>query len=217
MKVLIFQRGGRGEHVREGIERHGDGFDVRAVGVPRELPQIIDEPESFIRLPEDFEPDLVLDYLYQNELSQYLVERASEKGIPVIVPGRRVEGAVSPRTCCTLSLGALGEGGKSDVLEEYVRRFGIPDIDLVLDGEGKVRDVEVKRGAPCGSTWQAAEKVVGLDLEEAISRFALEVQYNCRAPTGYDPVLVKKPPLHIAADVHGEAFKKAVHRQEKST
>jgi len=94
MRILIFQRGGRGEHVREGIERYGEGFEVRVERVPDALPQVVDEPESFIRLPEDFEPDLVLDYLYQNELSQYLVELAAERRIPVVVPGRKVEGRI---------------------------------------------------------------------------------------------------------------------------
>lgn len=81
--------------------------------------------------------------------------------------------------------------------------------------DGKAARIKVLRGAPCGATWDAAKRVEGLPLEEAIFRIGLETQYFCSAdPSGWDPMYGKSP-VHFAGDVHIAAFKKAL-RKEKS-
>ena len=81
---------------------------------------------------------------------------------------------------------------------------------------GKVARVEVIRGAPCGATWDAARRVEGLPLEDAIFRIGLETQYFCSAdPSGWDPIHGKSP-VHFAGEVHIAAFKKALRKQNTS-
>ena len=75
---------------------------------------------------------------------------------------------------------------------------------------GRIASIEVKRGAPCGATWDVLVRVIGLPFEEAISTLAREVQYICYAdPSAFDPISGKSP-LHYAGDVHAAALKKAI-------
>lgn len=74
----------------------------------------------------------------------------------------------------------------------------------------KITSIEVKRGAPCGATWDVLSRVIGLPIDEAISTLAREVQYLCYAdPSAFDPISGKSP-LHYAGDVHAAALKKAL-------
>ncbi len=201
MDIAIFQRGNFADHIAEGIRLNSD-FKVSVFSVPEELPQIIDEVEKYIK--SDFKADLILDYLYHPNLTEYLIELAKSKGIPIIVPKRKVRDAITPVTCCTLGLNS-----SLDAVLRYSKKFGFPEIDVRID-DGKIVDVKVKKGAPCGATVEAAEKIVGMNVSDAIQKFPLEVQYLCRAETGYDVAKSKKSPLHIAGDVHIEAIKRAV-------
>ena len=75
---------------------------------------------------------------------------------------------------------------------------------------GKIVDITVKRGAPCGATWEAALRVVNISAEEAIIRMGLETQFFCTAdPAGWDPIYGKSP-VHFAGDVHAAADRKSV-------
>ena len=68
----------------------------------------------------------------------------------------------------------------------------------------------MRRGAPCGATWDVLANVIGLSVEEAITTLAREVQYICYAdPSDFDPISGKSP-LHYAGDVHAAALKKAL-------
>lgn len=76
--------------------------------------------------------------------------------------------------------------------------------------KGKIEDIEVLRGAPCGATWDAAQRLEGLRVEEALVRIGLEVQFFCSAdPASWDP-LYGKSPVHFAGEIHKSALKKAV-------
>jgi len=89
--------------------------------------------------------------------------------------------------------------------------FGTPEYAVEL-ANGKVACIEVLRGAPCGATWEAAKRVEGLLLDEALTRIGLETQYFCFAdPSGWDPIHGKSP-VHFAGDVHIAALKKALHK-----
>ena len=77
--------------------------------------------------------------------------------------------------------------------------------------EGKITDITVKRGAPCGATWEAALRMVNMPAEEAIIRMGLEAQFFCTAdPAGWDPIYGKSP-VHFAGDVHAAALKRAIN------
>ena len=83
--------------------------------------------------------------------------------------------------------------------------------------DGKISHISVKRGAPCGATWEAAQRVVNMPAKEAIIRMGLETQYFCTAdPAGWDPIYGKSP-VHFAGDVHAAALKKAVNNDSKKS
>jgi len=69
----------------------------------------------------------------------------------------------------------------------------------------------VIRGAPCGATWDAAERIIGLSVEDAVVRIGLETQFFCTAnPAGWDPIYGKSP-VHFAGEIHSAALKKALN------
>jgi len=70
--------------------------------------------------------------------------------------------------------------------------------------------IDVIRGAPCGATWDAAARVIGMPSDEAVVRIGLEVQFFCSAdPAGWDPIYGKSP-VHLAGSLHSAALKKAL-------
>jgi hypothetical protein len=74
----------------------------------------------------------------------------------------------------------------------------------------------VKRGAPCGATWKAAQRIIGLSVTKAPIRIGLEVQFFCSAdPAGWDPIYGKSP-VHFAGKIHAKALEKALSRRLKN-
>jgi len=81
---------------------------------------------------------------------------------------------------------------------------------VVEIAEGKIASIRVLRGAPCGATWEAAERIIGMDVEEAPVRIGLETQFFCTAnPAGWDPMYGKSP-VHFAGELHKAALLKAM-------
>ena len=75
--------------------------------------------------------------------------------------------------------------------------------------------MDVLRGAPCGATWEAAPRVIGMPADQAAVRIGLEVQYICVAdPAGWDPIHGKSP-VHFAGKVHQQAFLKALRNEKQ--
>jgi hypothetical protein len=89
--------------------------------------------------------------------------------------------------------------------------FGAPEFSVVVTN-GRLASVEVLRGAPCGATWEAANRVLDLPFQEAVVRIGLETQFFCSAdPSGWDPIYGKSP-VHFAGEVHTAALRKALQR-----
>lgn len=85
----------------------------------------------------------------------------------------------------------------------------MPEYNVEIEN-GRITHIEVKRGAPCGATWDVLAKVIGMACNEAVTTLAREVQYICYAdPSSFDPISGKSP-LHYAGDVHAAALKKAI-------
>ena len=96
-KIVVFDEQGSGEKKIQGIERHGKGVEiVRRCSIDAELPEIIDDPETYIA--EDFEANLVLDFLKHPDLSSHLVQVCHKKKIPVIASGKKNPDALAPFT-----------------------------------------------------------------------------------------------------------------------
>jgi thymidylate synthase len=72
--------------------------------------------------------------------------------------------------------------------------------------------VQVVRGAPCGATWEAARRLIGHPVEDAVRKIGLETQFFCSAaPGGWDPMYGKSP-VHFAGRIHSRELQKAIDR-----
>jgi hypothetical protein len=104
--------------------------------------------------------------------------------------------------------------GRHRRLGNYGEQFGFPEYRVELEGD-RIVSLEVLRGAPCGASWEIVSKVVGVEIEEAMTLLPREVQYLCSAnPSRFDPVSGKSP-VHYAGYVHRAALKKAVEQAGK--
>lgn len=78
--------------------------------------------------------------------------------------------------------------------------------------DGKISRVEVVRGAPCGATWEAAQRLIGHPLDDAVRKIGLDTQFYCSAnPAGWDPIYGKSP-VHFAGKIHSKELAKAIDR-----
>lgn len=203
--IAIFQQNGSGKSKIAGINSFGDKtFRVDIYNIDDPLPTVLDDTSAY--LPEAIEADIVLDYLKHQDLSEDLSLMCDRLKIPVVASGKKVASgsALCPPTCCTLA--------ENPGLGEYGEIFGAPKIDIRVEGN-TIRHIQVFRGAPCGATWLAAQKVEGMAVEDAKTRFGLEVQFFCTAnPAGWDPIYGKSP-VHVAADIHSAALKTCLKRK----
>ena len=79
---------------------------------------------------------------------------------------------------------------------------------------GRIIDIKVLHGAPCGATWEAASRILNLPVENALVRIGLDVQYFCTAdPAGWDPIHGKSP-VHLAGKIHQKALAAALQKTE---
>ncbi|MCF8075860.1 MAG: DUF166 domain-containing protein [Desulfotignum sp.] len=205
--IAVFQQNNSGETKIKGIAKFGDRqFDIQIFNIEPDLPPVLDDTSPY--LPKTIEADLVLDYLKHCDLSEDLSRLCDNLGIPIVSSGKKLQRghAFCPPICCTLQ--------ESNALGLYGKMFGTPRITVDLD-EDRVAQIRVHRGAPCGATWLAAEKVKGLPLDQAMTRFGLEVQFFCSAnPAGWDP-LWGKSPVHLAADIHTAALKTSLKKKKE--
>jgi hypothetical protein len=96
-KIVVFEENGSGEKKIQGITRHGSRLDiVKRYNIEEALPEIVDDPDEFI--PEDFNADLVLDFLKHPDLSAHLAQVCKKKKIPVIASGKKHPDALIPFT-----------------------------------------------------------------------------------------------------------------------
>ncbi|MCG8640943.1 MAG: DUF166 domain-containing protein [Desulfobacterales bacterium] len=205
-KIVVFQQNGTGRTKVDGMNRFGDKqFRIETVDIDEPLPEFIDDTSRYI--PDTLDADLVLDYLKHRDLSDDLSLLCDRLGIPVIASGKKIAtgNAICPPTCCTLA--------KYSHLGDYGNLFGTPEIKVATDGD-KISHIEVIKGAPCGATWHAAQKIKEMPVEDAMTRFGLEVQFCCTAnPAAWDP-LWGKSSVHVAADIHSAALKTGLkHRK----
>lgn len=199
-RLVIFQQGGNADFKVGGIEVYGNGIEIQTVhDLPASLPEVIDEPDEYVCLIEPC--DLVLTFVKQPDIAAHIVSLANAKGIPVIAPGQHIPGAITPFTCC--AMGRLASTGR------YGEQFGLPEFEVFLEKD-IIKEIRVKRGAPCGATWFAAKKMLGKGVQEALEAMGREAQFCCIAdPSAFDPITGKSQ-VHFAGDAHWVALKKAL-------
>ena len=204
LKILVFQQNGRGESKVKGIQRYGKNqFDVTLITIEQPLPPVVDDASEY--LPDTIEADLVLDFLKHPDLSHDLALMCRRLAIPIVASGKKtaVDGTHTPPVCCALA--------RHPELGPYSRCFGAPEFDVTVK-DGKINEVTVRRGAPCGATWEAASRMKGYSIEEAPVRMGLDTQFFCTAdPSNWDPIWGKSP-VHLAADLHRAALVAALKK-----
>lgn len=201
-RIAVFEQAGNAATKLAWIRAHGRELEiVRVVDLTADLLAVIDDPEAY--LPQDWQADLVLSYLRHPDLADELARVCVAKGVPLVASGKRLsgQGVFCPPTCCALK--------RDPRLGAYGTQFGAPALAARVE-DGKLAQVQVQRGSPCGSTWEAARVVQGLPVTEAIARFGLEVQLRCQAdPANWDP-LWGASPVHAAGKIHASALTSAL-------
>ncbi len=203
-RIWVYQQNGSALGKIKAIEQHSpDSIELNIISIDDALPPVIDEAGDL--LPDPAGADLVLDHLKHPDLSYLLAQRCRQLNIPVVASGKKppMHEALTPRTCCALT--------QQKGLGPYGERYGQPVYRVSVEN-GIVQSVETTRGAPCGATWDAARRIVGLTVEEARIRIGLESQFFCVAdPSSWDPIGGKSP-VHVAAELHKAALATALKK-----
>lgn len=223
VRILLFQRGKYGERVVETIQKHAKRLKIKRIfKIPKDLPEIIEDPEKYIPNEIFKDIDLVITYSLHPDLSQYIVELAKENKIKtVIMPGEdptysklgarnqlfKIAGneveIFGPEVTC-----ALKPTKGNEIIETFCSELGFPEFKVQVK-DGKVSKVDVIKGAPCGASWFVAEEIIGESVEEAPQKSALLTQYYCRASRGYD-IIKGEGKIHKAGKITMKAFEKAI-------
>jgi thymidylate synthase len=218
MLVGVIKRGKYGERLLETIKTRTD-FQTVSVDVPEVLPGFIEDPEEFVKElnldPKIFQADLLILYTFHPDLTPEIVRLAGRGGIKaVIIPGgigragsigelEKIAEEYSihievDEICCTL------EECGNPTIDEFAKRLGKPELEVETKN-GRISNVRVLRGSPCGATWHAAAGVVGKTVDEASSMTGLFCQqYPCRAVRG------GPGGIHTSGDLHKDAMERAL-------
>ncbi len=217
ISIGVISRGKYGLRLIENIKKNSD-FKVSSIQIPEQLPDFIEAPGDFLaglNLDKSvFSSDLVIAYTLHPDLTPEIVRLAGESGAHavIIAGGAARAGGLSElknlseqynihvevhEICCDI------EKCGNNVVDEFASCFGMPELRITTKG-GLVSNVEVLRGAPCGSTWHMAKGLSGISAKDAPAKAGLLVQqYPCRALRGI------KGGIHKAAQLHKKAVKKA--------
>ena len=98
-QILVFQQNGSGESKIDGLRKYGgESLALESISIDQTLPTVIDNTADC--LPENFQADLVLDFLKHPDLSHDLALICTRRTIPIIASGKKpsVEGALTPPT-----------------------------------------------------------------------------------------------------------------------
>lgn len=97
--ILIFQQNGSADNKIAGLRQYGgQSLVLESIPIDHALPAVIDNTADY--LPEQFQADLVLDFLKHPDLSHDLALICTRRHIPIIASGKKpsVKGALTPPT-----------------------------------------------------------------------------------------------------------------------
>ncbi|MDD5617433.1 MAG: DUF166 domain-containing protein [Candidatus Methanoperedens sp.] len=218
ISIGVVTRGKYGRRLIENLESNSD-FSVSSIELPELLPDFIEDPKEFVKClnPDKkvFSSDLIIAYTLHPDLTPEIVRLAGENDARAVIiaggmsrtGGRKELDELSEKynmhievheICCE-----IGECG-DDIVDRFASCFGIPQVNITVRN-GIVSKVDVKRGAPCGSTQHMAKSLIGKSIEDAPAYAGLLVQqYPCRAARG------TRGGIHKAAQLHKKAVEKAL-------
>ena len=216
MKVGIITRGKYGDRVIDTIKKWTD-MSVVSTKLPN-LSDFIEEPEKIVDQIDKsvFDVDLLMSYALHPDLNPEIAKLAGKLGVKaVIIPGgasragsieelnkisKEYDIAIEvTEICCSHS--------KSDdeIINEFSSKLGRPEYKIETKNQ-KISDVEVIRGAPCGSSFWVADQLIGIDIKDAPSKGGWFTQiYPCRASRGI------KGKIHTSAEIHKKAVEDALN------
>ncbi|MEA3255536.1 MAG: DUF166 family protein [Candidatus Altiarchaeota archaeon] len=181
--VAVIGAKGCAEEFIRSVAAHGRKTRVLSRIFLRDLPDILDDLSGLI--PDSvFKADVVLDYSGHPDIP-YALESARR----VITFSKcSLPNTVSVDCLCSV-----------DITEE----FGIPVFKISVEN-GRINEIEVIKSSPCGASYYLAEKLVGMSVEEAVSKSGLLTQFTCKGNGG------PEGSIHKAAEIHRAAIEKAV-------
>jgi hypothetical protein len=220
MRILALIQGEYGKRIVQTLKQRG-GWTIETYIMPSRLPVVIDNAEEF--LPKSLpKADLLLSLGETSGAAQLIPDFAkAAEAAAVIAPidnhnwlpsgirsrvkkelDRTGIASAFPKPFCSLT----PTGDK--VIDRYAGLFGKPELKINVNDV--VKEVQVKRGAPCGCTWYVAEKLVGVKAKEATLQAGLFFHnYPCLASMQIDPE-VGDTIMHIAGYIVRKAVAEAL-------
>jgi hypothetical protein len=217
--IGVITRGKYGHRLIEAIKEHSD-FSVVTADLPEFVTLFIEDPDEFLEAinfdQRVFSAEIVITYSLHPDLTYSIAKLAAGAGVrSLIIPGGPSRASVHElnkiseasgmdievhEICCTLE--------PNDFNRPFADIFGSPVLK-VKTKDGKISDVEVIKGSPCGSTWYMAKEIVGVPVKDAPPKAGLLIQhYPCRAARG------DLGGIHESGELHKQAFIKAVDNEE---
>ena len=217
--IGVITRGKYGHRLIETVREHSD-FSVVTADLPEFVPVFIEEPDEFLEnLNFDrnvFSAEIIITYSLHPDLTSSIARLAAEAGVrSLIVPGGPSRASIPElkkiseisgmdievdEICCSLESNAFNK--------PFADIFGSPILKVKTE-DGKIAEVEVIKGAPCGSTWHMAKEIVGTSVKDAPPKAGLLIQhYPCRAARG------DLGGIHESGELHKQAFIKALESKE---
>jgi hypothetical protein len=217
ISIGVITRGKYGLRLIENIRKHSE-FKVSSLELPETLPDFIEDPSEFVNGLDKsfFSNDLIITYTMHPDITPGIVRLAGQEGAKAVIIAGGLERAggkdelsdISKKygihieineICCDIG------SSRNNVVKEFISIFGRPHIKVTTK-DGLISNIEVIRGAPCGSTWHMAKNLIGSKIHDAPAKGGLLVQqYPCRAIRG------TKGGIHKAAKLHKEAVEKALN------
>jgi hypothetical protein len=220
MNVIgVITRGKYGHRLIETVREYSD-FSVLTADLPEFVPGFIEEPDEYLEaLDFDrrvFSAEIIITYSLHPDLTSAIAKLAAEAGVrSLIVPGGPSRASIPElkkisevsgmdievdEICCSLEPNAFNR--------PFADIFGLPVLK-VRTKDGKIADVKVVKGAPCGSTWHMAKEIVGTSVKDAPPKAGLLIQhYPCRAARG------ELGGIHESGELHKQAFIRALENEE---
>lgn len=217
--IGVITRGKYGHRLIETVREYSD-FSVLTADLPEFVPGFIEEPDEYLEaLDFDrrvFSAEIIITYSLHPDLTSAIAKLAAEAGVrSLIVPGGPSRASIPElkkisevsgmdievdEICCSLEPNAFNR--------PFADIFGLPVLK-VRTKDGKIADVKVVKGAPCGSTWHMAKEIVGTLVKDAPPKAGLLIQhYPCRAARG------EFGGIHESGELHKQAFIRALENEE---
>lgn len=217
ISIGVITRGKYGLRLIDNIRKHSE-FKVSSLELPETLPDFIEDPAEFVNGLDKsfFSNDLIITYIMHPDITPEIVRLAGQEGSKTVIiaggqgraGGKDELSQLSKKygihieiheICCDMG------SSENNTVKEFTSVFGRPDIKVTTK-DGLISNIEVIRGAPCGSTWHMAKNLIGSRIHDAPAKGGLLVQqYPCRAIRG------TRGGIHKAAKLHKEAVEKALN------